>query len=74
MLFDYFFENDLSLIISQGLNPEIHILISCYLLPDEGYETRGLFLDISKAFDKFLRKGLFHKLKENDASGNILNT
>ena len=50
------------------------MLISCYLLPDEGYEIRGLFLDISKAFDKFLRKGLFHKLKENDASGNMLNT
>ena len=58
---------------------EIHVLISCYLLHeiyksfDEGYETRSVFLDISKDFDKISPKCLLHKLKENDISGKILN-
>ena len=58
---------------------EIHVLTSCYLLHeiyksfDEGYETRSVFLDISKDFDKISPKCLLHKLKENDISGKILN-
>ena len=40
---------------------------------DEGYEAKGIFLDISKAFDKVWYKGILLKPKENGISGNLLN-
>ena len=36
-------------------------------------ETRAVFLDISKAFDKVWHEGLIFKLKCNGISGNLLN-
>ena len=35
-------------------------------------ETRGAFLDISKAFDRVWHDGLLFKLKQNGVSGNLL--
>ena len=35
-------------------------------------ETRGVFLDISKAFDRVWHDGLLFKLKQNSVSGNLL--
>ena len=35
-------------------------------------ETRAVFLDISKAFDKVWHEGLIHKLKWNGIAGNLL--
>ena len=32
---------------------------------DDGLETRGIFLDISKAFDKVWHEGLLLKLRQN---------
>ena len=39
---------------------------------DDGYGVKGVFLDISKAFDKVWHYGLIFKLPENGISGNLL--
>ena len=39
---------------------------------DEGFETRAIFLDISKAFDKVWHEGLIYKLRLNGFSGSLL--
>ena len=44
-----------------------------YQSHDDGLETRGVFLDISKAFDKIWHEGLLFKFKQNGISGNLLN-
>ena len=41
---------------------------------DDGYEVRGVFLDISKAFDKVWHNGLIYKLKQKGVSCNLLNS
>ena len=40
---------------------------------DDGVETRAVFLNISKAFNKVWHEGLLFKLKRNGISGNHLN-
>ena len=35
-------------------------------------ETRAIFLDISKAFDKVWHKGLIYKLRQYDFTENLL--
>ena len=40
---------------------------------DEGLEVRGVFLDISKTFDKVWHEGLIYKLIQNGISGELLN-
>ena len=35
-------------------------------------DIRGIFLDISKAFDKVCHEGLIYKLKTYDVEGNLL--
>ena len=39
---------------------------------DDGYEVRGVFLDILKAFDKVWHQGLHYRLRQNDISGELL--
>ena len=39
---------------------------------EEGFEVRGVFLDIYKAFDKVWHEGLRLKLNKKDISGNLL--
>ena len=56
------------------VNQLLSITHEIYLSFDDNLEVRGVFLDISKAFDKVWRKGLIYKLKQNGISGNILNT
>ena len=39
---------------------------------DEGFEVRGVFLDISKAFNMVWHDGLIFKLQKNGISGKLL--
>ena len=39
---------------------------------DNGWEVRGVFLDISKAFDKEWPDGLIYKLQQNEIKGKLL--
>ena len=39
---------------------------------DNGLEARGVFLDISKAFDKVWHDGLIYKLKQNGIKDKLL--
>ena len=39
---------------------------------DNGFEIRGVFLDISKAFGKVSHKGLIYNFKQNGVAGNLL--
>ena len=50
----------------------LSITYNIYKSFDDGYEVRGVFLDISKAFDKVWHYGLIFKLQENGISGNLL--
>ena len=51
----------------------ISITHKIYKSFDDGYEVRGVFLDISKAFDKVWHQGLHYKLRQNSISGELLN-
>ena len=55
------------------INQLISITHDILNLLDEGHEVRGIFLDISKAFDKVWREGLIYKLQQIDISGELLN-
>ena len=65
-----------SLKISLAFNPVIPVSTNCYQLASKsfgnGIEVRSIFLDISKAFDKFWHEGIIFKLKQNSISGAIL--
>ena len=55
------------------INQLLSITHNIYKSFDDGYEVRGVFLDISKAFYKVWHDGLIFKLQENGISGNLLN-
>ena len=55
------------------INQLISITHEIYKSFDHGYEVRGVFLDISKVFDKVWHQGLHYKLRQNGISGELLN-
>ena len=79
-MFEFFSENELISHNQSGFRPGdscinqlLCITHDIYQSLDDGLETRGVFLDISKAFDKVWHEGLLFKLKQNVISGNLLN-
>ena len=75
-LFEYFIQNDLISPYQSGFKPGdsctnqlISITHEIYQSFDDGFEVRGVFLDISKAFDKVWHDGLIYKLKQNGFAG-----
>ena len=78
-MFRFFIKNNLISSNQSGFKPGdtcISQLLSIthdkYKSFDDGFEVRGDFLDISKAFDKVWRKGIIFKLKQNRISGKLL--
>ena len=74
-----FIENDLISQNQSGFKPVdscINQLLSVtheiYKSFYDGWEVRGVFLDISKAFDKVWHQGVILKLKQNGISANLL--
>ena len=55
------------------INQLISITHEIYKSFDDSYELRGVFIDISKAFDKVWHQGLHYKLRQNGISGKLLN-
>ena len=54
------------------VNQVLAITHEIYKLFEDGFEMRGAFLDISKAFDKVWHEELLLKLSLNGISGNLL--
>ena len=80
-MFELFIQNNLITPNQTGfitgdlcINQPISIIHKIYKsFDDDCYEVRGVFLDISKAFDKLWHHGLHYKLRQNGISGELLN-
>ena len=79
-LFEFFITNGLISSNQSGFKPDdycikqlLSITHKIYRSFDDGYEVRGVFHDISKAFDKVWQNGLIYKLKQNEVYGDLLN-
>ena len=56
-----------------GINQLLSINHEILRAFDIALEVRGLFLDISKAFDKVWHAGLIDKLRQNSICGDLIN-
>ena len=78
-MFSFFSENDLTSPKQSGFRPVdsctnqllsiSHEILSVF---DDGHEVRGVFLDISKAFDSVWHEGLLFKLQQSGISGELI--
>ena len=72
-MFKFFIENELISSNQSGFKPGDsrvnQISPEIYKSFDEGHEVTGVFLDISKAFDKVLQDGIIFKLTQNGILG-----
>ena len=75
----FFIENDLISSNQSGFKPGesivfqlVSITYEIYKSFDQGHENRGVFLNISKAFDKIWHDCTIFKLTKNGISGNLL--
>ena len=59
--------------VSLYIDLRCSFLIFSNLLLKQGLEVRGLFLDVSKAFDKVWHAGLIYKLRQNGICGDLIN-
>ena len=79
-LLDFFIESDLISSNQSGFKPYdscinqlFPITHQIYNSFDDGCEITGIFLDVSKVFDKIWHNGLIYKFKQNGVGGNLLN-
>ena len=79
-MFQFFVENELISLNQLGfksvdpcINQPLAVTHKIYKPFDNGFEARGVFLDIWKEFDKVWHEGFIFKLKQNGISGNLLN-
>ena len=79
-IFEYLIENSLTTENPSEFKPGhscINQLLSIrhdiYKSFNDGFEVKGVFLDISKAFHKVWHEGLIYKLKQNGISRKLLN-
>ena len=75
----YFLDNNLISPKQSGFRPgdscinqPLSITHDIFTSLDDGLEVRGVFLDISKAFDKVWHDGLIYKLKQNGIKDKLL--
>ena len=78
-MFSFFSENDLILPKQSGFGPGdsctnqlLSIAHEILSASDDGHEVRGVFFDISKAFDRVWYEGLLFKLRQNGISGKLI--
>ena len=79
-MFEFFIQNNLITPNQSGfktsdscINQLFSITDEIYKSFDDGYELRGVFVDISKASDKVWHQGLHYQLRQNGISGDLLN-